>query len=309
VTGSDEVWPARQVGDMSVWPIGLGAMELTFPHTPTGQLRTPVDPDHAVRVIHAALDAGIRLIDTAINYSIDPEGMGANEALVARALSTWSGDRDAVVITAKGGNRRAEDALWRHDATPENLRWSCETSAKALGVEAIGLYFLHAPDPHVPLSESIGALAELQSEGKIRQIGVSNLGRRQLAEARAIVDIVAVENQLSPFARAATALARDCAERSTAFLAWSPLGGQLGSGGLRQRHPGLARIADERGVSVQQVVLAWLLAQSPNVIPIPSAVEIEHVRDNAAAASLRLTPQEHEDIDAATIASEVPRDE
>jgi diketogulonate reductase-like aldo/keto reductase len=134
-------------------------------------------------------------------------------------------------------------------------------------------------------------------------IGASNLGRRQLAEARTIVNVMAVENQLSPFARAALPLARECADNGTAFLAWSPLGGQMAAGGLRNRHPALAGVADARGVSPQRVALAWLLAQSPNVIPIPSAVEPEHVQDSQAAATLRLTPEELEAIDAEPVGS------
>ncbi|MGD9792630.1 MAG: aldo/keto reductase [Acidimicrobiia bacterium] len=287
-----EPWPARRVGDRTVHPIGFGAMELTFPHTKTGELRVPVERAQAIRTVHAALDAGIRLIDTAINYAIDADEMGANEALVAEALATWSGDSDDVLVVAKGGNRRDREQLFVHDGRPENLRWSCETSLAKLGVETIGLYILHALDPAVPLAESIGALADLQREGKISMIGVSNFGRRQLAEARTIATISAVENQLSPFARAATNLAHECATEAIAFLAWSPMGGPLGPGGLRQRHPVIARIADERGVSVQRVALAWDLAQSPNVIPIPSGNQPEFVADNAAAAELRLTDEE-----------------
>jgi aryl-alcohol dehydrogenase-like predicted oxidoreductase len=296
---SDDPWPPRQIGDLALLPIGLGAMELTFPHGPTGVLREPVDNAEAVRTIHAALDAGARLIDTAINYAIHPDEMGCNEKLVATALAQWSGDADSVLVVAKGGNRRTEDQLFVHDGRPENLRWSCETSLRALGVEAIGLYILHAPDPSVPLAESVGALAELQSEGKIRMVGVSNFGRRQLAEARDIVDVAAVENQLSPLARAALPLARACAEDGIAFLAWSPLGGQMLAGGLRDRYAILGHIADARGVSPQRVALAWGLAQSPNVIPIPSAVQPETVVDNLAAVNLRLTPDELSAIDAA----------
>lgn len=306
IVSTPQQWPARKVGDVQVWPIGLGALEFTFPHTTAGVLREPVPEAQSIRTIHAALDSGIRLIDTAINYSIDPHGMGANERLVAAALASWSGDRDSVLVTAKGGNRRDEAQLFVHDGTPANLRWSCETSLAALGVESIGLYILHAPDPNVPLAESMGALAELQAEGKIRHIGVSNMGRRQVAEARAVVNIVAVENQLSPLAHAALPLARECAEAGIAFLAWSPMGGPLGPGGLRARHPELARIADERGVSPQRVALAWDLAQSPNVIPIPSGLEPEHVRDNAAAVTLQLTPEELAAIAEAPVAPPAP---
>jgi aryl-alcohol dehydrogenase-like predicted oxidoreductase len=294
----DETWPARMVAGHAVHPIGMGAMELTFPHTRTGAVLEPVDHDQALGALHAALDAGIRLIDTAINYTTDPDDMGRNERLVGEALATWSGDADDVLVVAKGGNRRVPGELFVTDGTPANLRWSCETSLRELGVEAIGLYLLHTPDPAVPLVESVGALAELRDEGKIRAVGVSNCGRRQLAEARTVVEIAAVENQLSPFERAALALARSCADDGVAFLAWSPLGGQVGDLGLRERHPVLARIADDRRVSPHRVALAWCLAQAPNIVPIPSAVRPAFVRDNAEAASLRLTPDELAAIDA-----------
>ncbi len=197
--------------------------------------------------------------------------MGRNERLVAEALATWSGDGDDVLVVCKGGNRRTNSAWYVPDGRPENLRWSCETSPRALRCESIGLYMLHAPDPAVPLVESIGALADLRREGKVRQVGASNLGRRQLAQARVIVDIVAVENNLSPARPAALPLARTCAEAQIAFLAWSPLGGQVGATTLGRTTPSLAAIARERSVSAHQVALAWGLAQASNVIPIPSA--------------------------------------
>jgi aryl-alcohol dehydrogenase-like predicted oxidoreductase len=289
--------PERSIGGRHVWPIGLGAMEFTFRHDRLGNLLEPVAEDQAIRTLHAALDAGVRLIDTAINYSVDADKMGINEALVGKSLASWSGDRDSVLVVCKGGNRRSPTELWVHDGSPANLRWSCETSLRALGTEAAGLYILHAPDPKIPIAESVGALAELRDEGKIQMIGVSNMGRRQLAEARSVTEIAAVENQLSPFARGALGYARACADEGIAFLAWSPMGGPSGDTPLGERMASLGRIAAAHGVSAQQVALAWDLAQSPNVIPIPSSSVPDFARDNAGAAHLVLTDDELAEID------------
>jgi aryl-alcohol dehydrogenase-like predicted oxidoreductase len=202
-------------------------------------------------------------------------------------------------MAAKGVNGPVvtDDLPFVHDGRRENLRWSCETSLRALGVESIGLYMLHAPDPNVPLAESVGALAELRAEGKIEMVGVSNLGRRHLAEAREIADVVAVENQLSPWSRAALPLVQLCTEQGIAFLAWSPLGGQLRAGRLAQTYPALAGIRDDHGVPPQQAALAWVLAQAPNVIPIPSARRPETIVDSLRAVDLRLSPPEIAAID------------
>ena len=188
-------------------------------------------------------------------------------------------------MVCKGGNRRTDDLPWVHDGSRENLRWSCETSLKALGVEAIGLYMLHAPDPTLPLAESIGALGELQAEGKVRSLGVSNLGRRQLAEARQIIEVVAVENQLSPWHRPALPLAQVCAADGIAFLAWSPLGGQSQAATIGRTRPVLAKIGDAHGVSPQRVALAWSLAQAPNIILQLSADELAAIDAETADAA------------------------
>jgi len=288
----------RRIGAWRVPPIGFGAMLLTMPQPEPGGLSAMVEEGQAIRTLHAALDAGVRLVDTAINYCQGAADMGANERLVAKALASWSGDAAEVLVVCKGGNRRGDDAPFIHDARPENLRWSCETSLKALGVERAGLYMLHAKDPAVPLAESLGALAELKAEGKIAEVGVSNLGRRELAEARAIVDIAAVENPLSPAARAAMSLAKMCEAEGVAFLAYRPLGGQAGAPNLAEAVPVLGEVARERGVSPHQVALAWSLAQATSIIPIPAARRPETIRDSAAAAGLTLTPEELARIDA-----------
>jgi aryl-alcohol dehydrogenase-like predicted oxidoreductase len=273
-------------------------MLMTLPHPPPGVHEDPIPEPQAIRTIHAALDAGVRLLDTAINYCMAAGEMGRNERLVAKALGTWSGDPDEVLVVCKGGNRRTDDEPWVHDGTPENLRWSCETSLRALAVESLGLYLLHAPDPAVPVEESVGALAELQAEGKIQMVGVSNFGRRQLATARTVVDVTAVENNLSPAKRGALPLAKVCEGEGIGFLAWAPLGGQVGAPTLKEDQPAMASIAAERGTSPQVVALAWCLAQAANVIPIPSARRPETILDSVTAWDLQLSPEELAAIDA-----------
>ncbi len=276
-------YPQRWIGDLEVPPIGFGSMLLSVEGRP--------DERQAVRTLHAALDAGVRVVDTAINYGTDASELGFNEALVARGLASWPGDADDVLVVCKGGNLRTDDEPYVQDGSPENLRRSCETSLRALGAESIGLYLLHSIDPDVPLVDSMGALAELQGEGKIRRIGISNVGRRQLAEAQTVVEIVAVENELSPWSRTTLPVVEVCAAQGIAFLSYSPLGGFRRADLLGDR-PALARVAKAHGASPQQVALAWALSLSPAVLPIPSARRPETIVDSVAAASLRLTDED-----------------
>jgi aryl-alcohol dehydrogenase-like predicted oxidoreductase len=311
------MYPQRAVGGRLVPPIGLGTMLMTLPHPPPGIHEEPIEESQAIRTIHAALDGGVRLIDTAINYCMAEAEMGRNERLVAKALRSWSGDTDEVLVVCKGGNRRTDDEPAVRDGRPENLRWSCDTSLRALNVDSLGLYMLHAPDPAVRLADSFGTLADLQQEGKIQMVGASNLGRRELAEARAIVDIVAVENQLAPTGparllpevgrmvtpQAALPLARLCAQEEIAFLAWGPLGGQVGATKLAKGQPAIAAIADRRGVSPQQIALAWGLAQAPSVIPIPAARRPETILDSLKAWDVELSEEELAAIDTGLLVS------
>jgi aryl-alcohol dehydrogenase-like predicted oxidoreductase len=254
------------------------------------------DADEAIRTIHAALDAGLRVIDTAINYCTGPDEFGYNERIVARALREWSGDRDSVLVIGKGGNLRSETEQFFHDGSPENLRWSCETSLRALEVDAIGLYMLHSIDPKVPLEESMGALKDLRDEGKIQLVGISNAGRRQLEQARQVVEIAAVENQLSLWSRGSLPVAEVCTNDGITMFAWGPLGSRGHSGDLSQPSPALKRIAQARGASTAQVALAWAMGQSPCVIPIPGARRPATILDSAAALQLRLTHDEIEQL-------------
>jgi aryl-alcohol dehydrogenase-like predicted oxidoreductase len=244
------------------------------------------------RVIHAALDAGITLLDTADVYCLDDRELGHNERLVARALRTWRGGdgaRGAILVATKGGMRRPE-GRWERDGRPSHLRLACERSLRALGVERIDLYQLHAPDPRVPIEESVGALADLEREGKIRWIGLSNVSVGEIRAAEGVAGIATVQNRLSPFFREALAdgVVAYCTERGIGFLAYSPTGG----GRLTKKlpdHPLLRPMAERLRVTPHQLVLAWVLAQGPTVVPIPSARRVEHVQASAAAADLELS--------------------
>jgi aryl-alcohol dehydrogenase-like predicted oxidoreductase len=271
--------PARRIGGMKVSAIGLGAMLLSLAGRP--------DEAGALRSIHAALDAGITLIDTADAYCLDGSEVGHNERLVAKALAAWPGDRNRVLVATKGGHTRP-GREWGLDGRPEYLRRACEASLRALGVEAIGLYQFHRPDPKVPFAESVGALAELRAAGKVRMVGLSNVSVDQIQQARRIVEVACVQNEFSPRFRRSEGELAWCAAHRIAFLPWSPLGGMGRGGLLAQRHPAFAAVAADHGVSPQQVALAWELAKAPVVIPIPGARRPETIVDSAAAASLRL---------------------
>jgi aryl-alcohol dehydrogenase-like predicted oxidoreductase len=274
----------RTLGTRTVGAIGLGGMPLSIEGRP--------DEAQAIRTVHAALDAGVTLLDTADAYCLGPDEVGHNERLLARALATWSGDRDTVVIATKGGHTRPPDGSWALDGSREHLRAACEASLRALGVEAIGLYQYHRPDPQVPWAESVGALEELRTEGKVQLVGISNADPDQIRQASAITPLAAVQNELSPRFRSSEPEVDLCAAEGIAFLPWSPLGGIAKAGELGSAHGAFAEVAAERGVSPQQVCLAWLLARAPVVIPIPGARRVESVLDSVAAVELQLGQDE-----------------
>lgn len=274
---------SRKIGDREVYPIGFGPMRLSLEGHP--------DETQAIHTIHAALDAGATFIDTADVYCAHPDEMGHNERLIAKALSAWSGDKSNLLIATKGGHTRTVDKPWVQDGRPQHLRTACEASLKALGVETIDLYQYHSPDPNVPFEDAIGTLKDLRTEGKIRMVGLSNVGRRLISQAQSIVEIVSVQNQFSPLVRESSGVIPFCADQNIAFLCWSPLG-QIEAPKLPTAVPALAEIAAEHSVSSQQVALAWELAQDPCIIPIPGATRTETARDSLAAASLQLTTDE-----------------
>ncbi|MFJ9606050.1 aldo/keto reductase [Kitasatospora sp. NPDC101176] len=274
--------------------IGLGAMPLSVEGRP--------DEEQAVAVVHTALDAGVRLIDTADSYHWHAGELGHNERLIARALASYGGTRgaDEVLVATKGGRGRPGDGTWTVDGDPRHLRRAAEASATRLGVAAIGLYQLHKPDPAVPFADSVGALRDLADAGTIRMVGLSNVDTEQIRTAREILGprLVSVQNRFSP-AHSATRDTLDlCTGLGLAFLPWSPLGGISPSAVDDPGGPAPApdtpfhALARERGVSPQQVCLAWHLAQSPVVVPIPGARRPASVRDSAAAAALTLSAAE-----------------
>ena len=274
----------RTIGGVTVGAIGLGAMPLSSEDR-------KVDRPQAMRVVHAAMDAGVRLIDTADAYAPTTAGMGHNEQIVADALSTWAGDADEVLVATKVGHTRP-DGRWELDGRPEYIREACEASLKRLGVEALGLYQYHRPDPKVPFAETIGALAELRAAGKVRLVGVSNTHVDQIHEAAGIVELASVQNEFSPAFRSSKPELELCAQLGIAFLPYSPLGGMGSAGSLGSEFSLFAQVAEAHGVSAQQVALAWELAQADVVIPIPGSSRPETILDSAQAADLQLTSEE-----------------
>jgi aryl-alcohol dehydrogenase-like predicted oxidoreductase len=283
----------RSIGPVAVSAIGLGAMPMSIEGRP--------DEAQSVRTIHAALDAGVTLIDTADAYHLLAGETGHNERLIAKALASYPGDTSQVLVATKGGHLRPGDGSWTVDGSPRHLREAAEASLKALGVDAIGLYQFHRPDPRVPYEESVGALKELLDAGKIRLAGISNASIEQIDIARRVLgdgNLASVQNEFSPSFRSSEPELRHCAELGIAFLPWSPLGGSGAAKRLGQRHPAFAEVAAARGVSPQQVTLAWMLAMAPVVIPIPGASRPESILDSAQAADLELTPEELARLDA-----------
>ncbi|MFF7586420.1 aldo/keto reductase [Kitasatospora purpeofusca] len=282
----------RTLGGRSIGAIGLGAMPLSVEGRP--------DPEAALTTLHAAIDAGVTLLDTADSYHWHAGEAGHNERLIARALAARSpSDRADVLVATKGGRGRPGDGSWTVDGRPEHLRRAAEKSLRRLGVAAIDLYQLHKPDPRVPWAESVGALRGLLDAGKIRAAGISNVDERQILTAREILGpgLVSVQNRFSPADRGSLPQLRLAERLGLAFLPWSPLGGLARSvldgpaDGVPAR-TAFHRVAEARGVSPQQVGLAWLLALSPAVVPIPGARRPASIRDSAAAAGLVLDADE-----------------
>ncbi|WP_017236079.1 aldo/keto reductase [Streptomyces sp. SS] len=283
----------RMLGDVHVGAVGFGTMPLSIEGRP--------DEARAVATVHAALDAGVTLLDTADSYHPPNGTPGEGELLVARALASYGGGTDGVLVATKGGRGRTPDGGWTVDGRPEHLRRAAEASARRLGGGAIGLYQLHKPDPAVPFAESLGAVRELLDRGTIRLAGVSNVDTGQIRLAREVLGdrLVSVQNRYSPAVRESEAELGLCAELGLAFLPWSPLGGisrsSLDGASALEEDPEFGvfhRIARERGVSPQRIALAWLLARSETVLPIPGASRPETVRDSAGAAELLLSREE-----------------
>jgi aryl-alcohol dehydrogenase-like predicted oxidoreductase len=276
----------RRIGDVPVSPIGLGGMPMSIEGRP--------DERRSIATIHAALDAGVTLFDTADAYHRDANEVGHNETLIARALSSYGGDTSAVLVATKGGHLRPGDGSWTLNGSPEYLRKACEESLKRLGVDAIGLYQFHRPDPKTPYADSVGAIRDLLDDGKIRMAGISNANPEQIRLANDILGgrLVSVQNQFSPAFRSSEPELELCAELGIAFLPFSPLGGISRAADLGERFVAFAEVAREHDVSPQRVCLAWMLAKAPVVIPIPGSSRPETIRDSVAATELTLSPDD-----------------
>jgi aryl-alcohol dehydrogenase-like predicted oxidoreductase len=271
------------IGDLQVSRIGLGAMRLAG----AGIWGDPPDRGAALRLLQRAVVLGVNFIDTADAY-----GPATNEQLIADALYPYP---PGLVIATKGGIVRPAPDRWDRDGRPSHLRAACEASLARLRVERIDLYQLHSIDPLVTLEDSLGELARLQQEGKIRHVGVSNFTSGELARARRVVDVVSVQNRYNVADRASDAVLATCERDGLAFIPWSPLSQSARDpgGGARGR---LAAWAESRGVSFARASVAWLLARSPALLPIPGTSSVEHLEDDLAAASLGLTAADLEAI-------------
>jgi aryl-alcohol dehydrogenase-like predicted oxidoreductase len=264
-------------GDLTVNRLGFGAMRITG----RGIWGNPQDRDQAIATLRQVVELGVNFIDTADSY-----GPSVSEELIAEALHPYPDD---LVIASKGGLVRPGPRRWDPDGRPAHLREACEGSLRRLRLEQIPLYQLHRPDPKVPLAESVGALAELKDEGKIRHVGLSNVTEAQLREAQRIVPIVSIQNRFNVTDRRSKSLVDLCEQEDMVFLPWAPL---QESG----RKAAVAVAAEQRGVTEYQVVLAWLLASSPAMLPIPGTGDPEHAAENIAATAVDLSGKEMEAI-------------
>jgi aryl-alcohol dehydrogenase-like predicted oxidoreductase len=267
------------LGDMTVNRLGYGAMRLTGP----GIWGEPEDRDGAIAVLRRAVELDVNFIDTADSYGPD-----VSEQLIAEALHPYPEDH---VIATKGGLTRAGPGRWEPDCRPERLKKCCDASLLRLKIDRIDLYQLHTVDPKVPLEESVGALAELRDQGKIRHVGLSNVGRRHIEEAQRIVPIVSVQNRYSITARDSEEVLKACEEQGLGFIPWFP----LDAGGIGRE--ALDSVASKHSASPMQVALAWLIQHSPATLPIPGTSSRAHLQENVGAAALELDDQDLASLD------------
>ena len=260
-------------GDLTVNRLGFGAMRITG----RGIWGEPPSRGQAIATLRRVVELGVNFIDTADSY-----GPSVSEELIAEALHPYPDD---LVIATKGGLVRPGPSRWDPDGRPEHLREACEGSLRRLRLEQIPLYQFHRPDPAVPLAESVGALAELKKEGKIRHVGISNVSEAQLREAQRIVPIVSVQNRYNVADRRSQSMIDICEQEQLVFLPWAPIQ-------ETDKRVAVGVAAERHGATEHQVVLAWLLAISPQILPIPGTGSAGHAEENIAAASLELSPQE-----------------
>jgi aryl-alcohol dehydrogenase-like predicted oxidoreductase len=272
------------IGDrLNVNRLGYGAMRVTG----AGIWGDPPDPEAARGLLRRAVELGVNFIDTADSY-----GPGTSERLIAEALHPYP---PGLVIATKGGIVRPARERWDRDGRPAHLRAACEASLARLRLECIDLYQLHAIDPKVPLEDSVGELARLKAEGKVRHVGVSNFDAAELARARAVVEIVSVQNRYNVADRSSDPVLEVCERDGLAFIPWSPLTQSPNDSGAPRR-AALERIARLRGWSFADAALAWLLTRSPVILPIPGTASVQHLEANVAAAGFRLSAEEMREI-------------
>ena len=271
-------------GDLEVHRLGFGAMRVTG----RGIWGPPEDPEEAARVLRRVVELGIDLIDTADSY-----GPEVSENLIAETLHPYP---DGLVIATKGGLLRTGPGGWPADGRPEHLKEACEGSLRRLRLERIDLYQLHSPDSKVPWEDSVGAMKELKDEGKVRHVGVSNVSVDELERAREIVEVVTVQNRYNLEDRRSEDVLERCEELGIGFIPWFP----LATGDLARSGGPLDRIAREHEATPAQIALAWLLARSPVMLPIPGTSSVEHLEENARAASIRLSPEQVAEIGSAS---------
>jgi aryl-alcohol dehydrogenase-like predicted oxidoreductase len=260
-------------GDLVVRRLGFGAMRITG----RGIWGEPPDDGEAKATLRRVVDLGVNFIDTADSY-----GPEISERLIAEALYPYPED---LVIATKGGLVRPGPGRWEPDGRPGHLREACEGSLRRLRLDQIPLYQFHRPDPRVPLADSLGALVQLKDEGKIRHIGVSNVSEAQLRAAQQVTTVVSVQNRYNAADRKSEQLVDTCELEQIAFLPWAPI--QQADG-----NPAVAKAAERHGASARQIVLAWLLARSPQMLPIPGTGSSDHAEANVAAAAIELSPDE-----------------
>ncbi len=274
-SGSD-VAGTLQLGDLAVKRLGFGAMRLCGP----GVWGEPDDPRGAEAVLRRVVEVGINLIDTADAY-----GPEVNERQISSALYPYPED---LVIATKGGYVRPGPGRWRTNGSAKHLREACEGSLRRLKLHTIDVYQLHRPDSRVPFEDSVWALAELRDEGKIRHVGLSNVGVRELVTALDIVPIVSVQNRYNLTERSSEAVIETCEREGIAFIPWFP----LATGKLARPGGALDEIAARHDATPAQIALAWLLARSPAMLPIPGTSSVEHLEENVAATKLKLSDEE-----------------
>jgi len=275
--------PITLGGQLTVHRLGFGAMRITGP----GIWGPPKEPDEAVRVLRCAVELGVTFIDTADSY-----GPHVSEDLIAQALHPYPPE---LVIATKGGLTRPGPDLWNRNGQPKHLREACEGSLRRLKLERIDLYQLHAPDPQVPYESSLEELARLKQQGKIRLIGLSNVSVKEIKRAQATTPIASVQNRYNIADRNSDGVLEYCQDAGIAFIPWAPLGSARLASKSRSDEP-LGRIASSHHVTIGQVVIAWLLARSRVILPIPGTSSVDHLRANVAAAHVHLTPDEMSEL-------------